>query len=82
MLTERDMSTRLIDDKMREVKATGATTLVTANPGCLMQLDKGARRAGIQAEVKHVVELLDEAYGGPFRAHADICRTYQREQLS
>jgi glycolate oxidase iron-sulfur subunit len=79
MLTEREMSTRLIDDKMREVAATGATTLVTANPGCLMQLEKGARQAGVQADVRHVVELLDEAYGGPGRV---ICNSYRSQQVS
>jgi glycolate oxidase iron-sulfur subunit len=64
MLTQREMSTRILDDKMREVAATGAETIVTANPGCMMQLQRGVARAGLQAEVRHVVELLDEAYGG------------------
>jgi hypothetical protein len=27
-----------------------------------MQLDKGLRQAGLHGEVKHVVELVDEAY--------------------
>ena len=62
MLTEAATSARLLDGKMDEIAATGATTLVTANPGCLMQLDKGLRRAGLRGEVKHIVELLDEAY--------------------
>ena len=62
MLTEPETSARLLDGKMDEIAATGATTLVTANPGCLMQLDKGLRRAGRRGEVKHVVELLDESY--------------------
>jgi glycolate oxidase iron-sulfur subunit len=64
MLTEAETSTRLLDGKMDEIAATGATTLVTANPGCMMQLDKGLRRSGAPGEVKHVVELLDEAYAG------------------
>jgi glycolate oxidase iron-sulfur subunit len=62
MLTEPETSSRLLDGKMDEIAATGATTLVTANPGCMMQLDKGLRRAGLRGEVKHVIELLDEAY--------------------
>jgi glycolate oxidase iron-sulfur subunit len=62
MLTEAETSARLLDGKMDEIAATGATTVVTANPGCMMQLDKGLRQAGIRGEVKHVVELLDEAY--------------------
>jgi glycolate oxidase iron-sulfur subunit len=62
MLTQREMSERLLDARMREVDATGATTLVTANPGCMMQLTRGLERAGVRGDVKHVVQVLDEAY--------------------
>jgi glycolate oxidase iron-sulfur subunit len=63
-VTQRDMSMRLLDDKIRDVRATGATTVATANPGCMLQLRAGLGRAGLRGEVKHIVELLDEAYGG------------------
>jgi glycolate oxidase iron-sulfur subunit len=63
MLTEPEMTGRILEDKMREIAATGARTIVTANPGCMMQLERGLRRAGLSGEVKHVVELVDEAYG-------------------
>jgi len=62
MLTQREMSTRLLDEKMRDVATTGATTIVTANPGCMMQLQSGLARSGLPGEVAHVVQLLDEAY--------------------
>jgi glycolate dehydrogenase iron-sulfur subunit len=62
MLTQREMSTRLLDEKIRDVATTGATIIVTANPGCMMQLQSGLVRAGLPGEVKHVVQLLDEAY--------------------
>jgi glycolate oxidase iron-sulfur subunit len=62
MLTERDMSTRILDAKMADIAGTGASTIVTANPGCMMQLQRGVRRGGTAGEVKHIVELLDEAY--------------------
>jgi glycolate oxidase iron-sulfur subunit len=65
MLTQRDMSTRILDDKMAEIAGTDATTIVTANPGCMMQLTRGTRRAGLRAEVRHVIELVDEAYTTP-----------------
>jgi glycolate oxidase iron-sulfur subunit len=67
MLTQREMSTRILDDKMREVAATGAETIVTANPGCMMQLQRGVARAGLKADVRHVVELLDESYREPIQ---------------
>jgi hypothetical protein len=28
----------------------------------MMQLTRGVQRAGLQAEVRHVVQILDEAY--------------------
>jgi glycolate oxidase iron-sulfur subunit len=62
MLTEREMSTRILDDKMAEISATGAQTIVTANPGCMMQLQRGVARAGLDADVRHVIELIDDAY--------------------
>jgi glycolate oxidase iron-sulfur subunit len=62
MLTEREMSTRILDDKMADIAGARVSTIVTANPGCMMQLQRGVQRAGVRAEVRHVVELLDEAY--------------------
>jgi glycolate oxidase iron-sulfur subunit len=65
MLTQPEMSTRILDQKMQDVAATRADTIVTANPGCMMQLQRGLHRARLRGEVKHVIELVDEAYGGP-----------------
>lgn len=61
-LTQPEMSLTLLDDKMADVRATGATTVVTVNPGCMAQVEAGFRREGLQGEVLHVVELLDRAY--------------------
>jgi glycolate oxidase iron-sulfur subunit len=57
MLTQTDMARRILVDKLQEVHATGADTVVTANPGCMLQL-----QSGLDGPVKHVVELLDESY--------------------
>ena len=63
---QRDLSPRrrsaCADRKMAHVEATGATTVVTANPGCILQLAAGLRARGRDAEVLHVVEVLDRAY--------------------
>jgi len=61
-LSEPEMSEKLLADKMAKVKATGADVLVTANPGCHMQLGAGARLSGAGCRVAHVVEVLDESY--------------------
>jgi glycolate oxidase iron-sulfur subunit len=63
---ENEMAERLLADKMRRIDQTGATTILTANPGCLLQLRAGVARSqngGRQRRVMHVLEFLDEAYG-------------------
>jgi Fe-S oxidoreductase len=62
---QREMSLRLLDAKMRDVAASGADVIATANPGCVMQLEAGLRRHPSgegPGRVVHVVELLDQAY--------------------
>jgi glycolate oxidase iron-sulfur subunit len=59
------MADQLGDRKARHVLETPATVVVTANPGCAMQLRASLRRNGSRAGVRHVVDILDEAYGGP-----------------
>ncbi len=61
-LTEPEMATRLQRRKIEAIRQTGATIVATANPGCAAQVAAGLREAGHRATVKHVVELLDEAY--------------------
>jgi len=40
---------------------SGARTLVTANPGCQLQWQSGLERAGVEARVVHVAEVLSGA---------------------
>ena len=61
-LAHSEMSLALLDGKMREIAATGASIIATANPGCMAQLEAGLRRHRLPGRVVHVVELLDEAY--------------------
>ncbi|MGH9850576.1 MAG: heterodisulfide reductase-related iron-sulfur binding cluster [Blastocatellia bacterium] len=61
-LSEPEMSESLLSDKIGKVKATGAKLLVTANPGCHMQLGAGARMFDADCRIVHIVELLDESY--------------------
>jgi len=61
-VTQRRLSRRLLESKMGSVAATGAETVATANPGCLIQLETGLRLAGIPGKVCHVVDILDESY--------------------
>ena len=62
-LTQPEMATRLLHRKVNHILATGAEAVVTANPGCILQIQAGlaAHRSGVR--VLHLVELLARAYG-------------------
>jgi glycolate oxidase iron-sulfur subunit len=60
-VTENKTSLELLDLKMDSVKQTRAEIIVTANPGCILQLRAGAAIHKTGQEVLHVVELLDRA---------------------
>jgi glycolate oxidase iron-sulfur subunit len=60
-VTQTGASLELLAEKMQHAAETGARAIVTANPGCLLQLRAGAERHGTGQEVLHVVELLDRA---------------------
>ena len=62
MITERDLSLRILKTKMEAVAETGANIVATANPGCLMQLQMGVGKNNMPVEVRYVTDLLDEAY--------------------
>jgi glycolate oxidase iron-sulfur subunit len=73
-VVQNEMANRILQRKMEFVVATKASLLVTANPGCMLQLAAGARLYGNGQRVAHVVEVLDEAYkayeaGLPREAH-------------
>ena len=61
-LLEPDLSRSVLDEKLAEIKKTGAKLLATGNPGCQMQIGAGAIRSGMDLIVCHPVELLDESY--------------------
>ena len=61
-VTQPDMAKRLQKRKIENAVATNAGTIVTANPGCALQLTAGLRGEPGPIAVKHIVEVLDEAY--------------------
>ncbi|MBM4761022.1 (Fe-S)-binding protein [Bacillus sp. B15-48] len=62
-IVESEMSMQILDYKMEQTKATHATTIVTANPGCLLQMKLGIEREGLADKMRavHIVDLLLEA---------------------
>ena len=60
-VTETQTSLALLAEKMKYARATNAPVIVTANPGCLLQMRAGAEIHSTGQEVLHVIELLDRA---------------------
>lgn len=61
-LMHTDISLKVLDRKMQNVDKTDADILVTTNPGCLLQIQKGLRDENSSMRAVHLVELLDEAF--------------------
>ncbi|HXC25167.1 MAG TPA: heterodisulfide reductase-related iron-sulfur binding cluster, partial [Gemmatimonadaceae bacterium] len=61
-LVEPEVSDAVLAPKLANIHASGASLVVTGNPGCLMQIGAGVLRAGLQARVVHPVDLLDASY--------------------
>jgi glycolate oxidase iron-sulfur subunit len=60
-VTETETSLDILAEKMKNASATNAPVIVTANPGCLLQMRAGAQIHSTGQEVLHVIELLDRA---------------------
>ena len=62
-IVESEMSMQILDHKMENVKASHAATIITANPGCLLQMKLGIEREGLADKLRavHIVDLLLEA---------------------
>jgi len=56
-------ATGVLDRKMDRVATTGASILATECPACMMHLAYGVRRRGLPVQVRHVSQVLDQAYG-------------------
>jgi glycolate oxidase iron-sulfur subunit len=61
-LVQPTMSRAVLAAKLEDVAGTGAEVVCTSNPGCTLQIEVGARRAGVPLRVNHVIEILDASY--------------------
>ena len=57
------LSQRLLKRKMDSITAIDTQEVITANPGCMLQVEMGFKSQGKNGRVRHVVDILDEAYG-------------------
>jgi Fe-S oxidoreductase len=56
-----EMAETLLREKMEAIRASGAPVVVAPNPGCMLQLRHGARRFGVPVQVRHLMDVLDDA---------------------
>jgi glycolate oxidase iron-sulfur subunit len=61
-VTQNELSMKILEQKMDDVASVPVETIATANVGCMLQLRAGIAQRGLNMEVKHVIELLDECY--------------------
>ena len=74
------MAMKILDRKMGNIAKTGADVVLTANPGCLLQLAFGVKEKGLPMEVKHIIELLDDGTGySNGKVNGETCPTCGRK---
>lgn len=61
-VTHPGLSLKILDRKMKNLKDTEARAVVTACPGCQIQLGQGIRLSRQNVRLLHIIEMLDEAY--------------------
>jgi glycolate oxidase iron-sulfur subunit len=63
-LVQPETAAQLGDLKVKNCLSTKPDLVVSANPGCLIQISSGLKRAGKQIPVLHMIELMDAAIRG------------------
>jgi glycolate oxidase iron-sulfur subunit len=65
-LTEPEMAASLQNRKIQNILRTGASTIVTTNPGCILQIAAGLQKAAPgKIRVVHIADFLAEALDSP-----------------
>ncbi len=63
-ITKPEMSDRILQRKLDNVRTSGADILVTSNPGCLLQLKKGLVEQLPGVRLMHLTEILALSMNG------------------
>ena len=64
-VTQPVMSRQLQERKLTHTTETQADVVITANPGCFLQLQSALQRIGSPMRVMHIVDVLDMALDSP-----------------
>lgn len=57
-----DISMKILDRKIENIKQTGASILATSCPACRIQLEHGIKRHGLTIDVLHPIEVLEKSF--------------------
>lgn len=60
-LLQPSLSDAIAARKLERIARSGATVLVTANPGCQLQFRRAVNALGLRLEVLHLAQLVDRA---------------------
>lgn len=61
-IVQPEMANELLERKLNHIEQTGASTIATGNPGCLLQIQNGTKQRGLKTRIAHPISLLAEAY--------------------
>jgi glycolate oxidase iron-sulfur subunit len=61
-VSQNDLSMKILDAKMDDLQSVTSDIVATANVGCMIQLRAGMQQRGLNTPVRHVMELMEEAY--------------------
>jgi L-lactate dehydrogenase complex protein LldE len=57
-VTYPEVSRAMMDNKVQRIMASGADTVVTCEPGCLMNIAGGLHKAGSDIRAMHIIDVL------------------------
>lgn len=60
-VTFPEVSRAMMENKVRNILASGADTVITCEPGCLMNIAGGLRKAGSTIRAMHIIDLLAQS---------------------
>jgi glycolate oxidase iron-sulfur subunit len=61
-ITQNELSMKILDAKMDDVATVSGDVLATANVGCMLQIRAGIAQRKMNLPVRHIVEVLNDAY--------------------
>jgi L-lactate dehydrogenase complex protein LldE len=74
-----EVSRAMMENKVKRVIASGAEAVVVAEPGCIMNIAGGLRRAGSGIRALHLIQVLAAQEGG--RAYAGVSLAQEARDL-